>query len=139
MRPFWKVISLPFQFNSNSQILMIMFCNKFALGNTRCFDVKLITKTYAYENSWTLGTCQSKGGYANNNEYVEKCCLSPGSYILECKDSHGDGWHMGYIELDGSKYCESFTDGKKEINEITFEDTGIYKSNFTELNKIVSL
>ena len=116
---------------------MIIFCNKLDLGNTRCFDVKLITKSLAFENSWTLDSCQSKGGYANNNEYVEKCCLSPGSYILECKDSDGDGWHMGYIELDGTKYCESFTDGSKETNEITFQDSGMCKSNFTELIRII--
>ena len=103
---------------------MIIFCNKLDLGNTRCFDVKLITKSYASENSWTLDSCQSKGGYANNNEYVEKCCLSSGIYNLKCKDSYADGWHTGYIEVNGTKYCESFIKGE-EIIEITIQGNGI--------------
>ena len=54
----------------------------------------------------------SNGGYGNNAEYTEQCCLTPGNYNLECKDSYGDGWNGGYIEVKGEKYCGSFSTGR---------------------------
>jgi len=89
---------------------------------TKCFEVKLTTANYGEEISWTLGSCESDGSYGNDEEYWQKCCLKPGSYFLACKDNYGDGWHGGYIEVDGIKYCESFTSGDKETNEIIVQD-----------------
>ena len=97
---------------------------------TKCFEVKLTTANYGNEISWTLGSCESNGSYGNNGEYTQQCCLMPGRYNLACKDSYGDGWHGGYIEVDGIKYCESFTSGNEETSEIIVQDGGKYFSIF---------
>ena len=47
------------------------------------------------------------------------------SYNLECKDSYGDGWNGGYIEMGGINYCESFS-GREETTEIVLQDNGKY-------------
>ena len=94
--------------------ILIMFCIWFSTEDDVCFDVKLTTVNYGSEISWSLGSCQSNGGYGNNAEYTEQCCLTPGNYNLECKDSYGDGWNGGYIEVKGEKYCESFSTGGEE-------------------------
>ena len=88
--------------------------------------MKLTTVKWGNEISWTLGSCESEGGYGNNVEYTQKCCLGPGNYSLECKDSYGDGWHNGYIEVSGVKYCESFTSGYEETSQIVVQDGGKY-------------
>ena len=74
-----------------------------------CFEVTLTTKSYASEISWSLGKCSSNSSYSDNQEYTQQCCLEPGHYSLECIDSYGDGWHGGYIKVDGIKHCESFS------------------------------
>ena len=86
--------------------------------------MKLTTKSYGLEISWTLGSCTSEGGYDDDNEYVEQCCLSPGSYNLKCKDSAGDGWQGGYIEVDGAIYCGSFTSGSEDTIEMKIQGSG---------------
>jgi len=86
-----------------------------------CFDVKLTTVNHGSEISWRLGSCQSNGGYGNNAEYTEQCCLTPGNYNLECKDSYGDGWNGGYIEVKGEKYCEILSTGREETVPIIIE------------------
>ena len=98
----------------------------FSPDNDVCFDVKLTIVKYGKEISWNLGSCQSNGGYVNNAEYTEQCCLEPGNYNLECKDSYGDGWNGGYIEVNGEKHCESFTSGSVETSQIIIESNGKY-------------
>ena len=56
----------------------------------------------------------------------------PGRYNITCKDSRANGWHGGYIEVDGIKYCESFTSGDEETNEIIVKDDGKYFSIFLD-------
>ena len=43
------------------------------------------------------------------------CQLTPGSYTVKCMDSYGDGWHGGFIKIDGQKYCEDFKSGHKKV------------------------
>ena len=102
----------------------------FSSDDDVCFDVKLTTVRFGSEISWNLKpsitaikepSCQSNGGYGNNAEYTEQCCLAPGNYNLECKDSYGDGWHGGYIEVNGERYCESFSTGSEETSQIIIE------------------
>ena len=76
-----------------------------------CKNVKVVTKSYGWENTWALGACESKETYQSNKEMTQECCQAPGTYELECKDSHGDGWHGGYLEIQGKKYCEDFRGG----------------------------
>ena len=81
--------------------------------------MKLTTLNYGNEISWNLGSCQGNGGYGNYAEYIEQCCLPTGSYTLQCKDSANNGWHGGYIEVDGQKYCDNFLGGNVETSQIT--------------------
>ena len=81
--------------------------------------MQLTTVNYGSEISWSLGSCQSNGGYGNNAEYTEQCCLTPGNYNLECKDSYGDGWHGGYLQIGDSdvNLCKDFTEGSSKVVE----------------------
>ena len=93
-------------------------------GYTTCLNVRLTTKSYGRANSWTLGSCRSDGGYRSYNNYTQKCCVSPGNYDLVCKDSQGDGWHSGYIEIGDAKYCENFGSGTTYTSEINIPERG---------------
>ena len=74
---------------------------------------------YGHENAWSLGTCVSDDGrYRENNVYTEECCLDAGKYTLNCDDSYKDGWHGGFIEIQGKQYCEDFTEGHQQSQEI---------------------
>ena len=79
-----------------------------------CGKIKVRTENWGYENSYAIGTCVSKQQYRSRKNYEEECCLAPGNYNLDCKCSWGDGWHGGYVEIDGVKYCDGFRTGHKE-------------------------
>jgi len=79
----------------------------------RCMNIKIRTEAWGNENSYAIGTCVSKQQYRSRKNYQEECCLAPGNYNLDCKCSWGDGWHGGYLEIDGAKYCEGFRSGHK--------------------------
>jgi hypothetical protein len=89
-----------------------------------CFAVSLTTKNYGDETSWTLGECSSTSLHASWSTAEAECCLPPGEYTLECKDSYADGWHGGYITINGISYCGSFSGGSSETHEVLVgEDT----------------
>ena len=52
--------------------------------------------------------------YTNYYDYVEECCLQPGTYTLDCKCTYGDGWHGGYVEIAGVRYCDDFLFGSNQ-------------------------
>ena len=56
----------------------------------------------------------SKQSYQSRSDYEEECCLAPGTYNMDCKCTWGDGWHGGYLEIDGVKYCDDFRTGHKK-------------------------
>ena len=56
--------------------------------------------------------------HENHKTHEAECCLPAGEYTLECKDSYGDGWHGGYITIDGKDYCDAFRKGDLETHEI---------------------
>ena len=33
---------------------------------------------------------------------------------MDCKCSYGDGWHGGYLEINGVRYCDDFSSGHKQ-------------------------
>ena len=70
--------------------------------------IKIYTYAWGNENSYTIGSCASTKQYADSQIYEEDCTLAPGSYNLVCKCSYGDGWHGGFIEIDGVVYCKNF-------------------------------
>ena len=79
----------------------------------------MVTKKYGEENSWTFGKCRSSQVYGNNQIYTEECCQKAGSYPISCKDSAKDGWHGGYLEIEGTKYCKDFKDGLVKTEDAT--------------------
>ena len=93
--------------------------------STNCFGVELTTASYGAENSWSLGSCSSAQTYGDDNDYIEQCCLVPGSYTLTCMDSYGDGWHGGFIVIQGQTYCEYFNSGSSATEEVIIQ-TGKY-------------
>ena len=50
--------------------------------------------------------------------YTEECCLDAGKYTLNCDDTYKDGWHGGFIEIQGKQYCEDFTEGHQKSQDI---------------------
>ena len=85
-----------------------------------CFEVKLTTKGFTDEISWNLGECSGLGPYSGPSS-IHQCCIAPGTYQLECKDTYGDGWRGGYIEVDGKRYCENFINGFIMSAQITIQ------------------
>ena len=43
---------------------------------------------------------------------------------LHCIDSFDDGWHGGYIQINGTRYCEDFTNGQEKAVQVSV--IGIY-------------
>ena len=56
---------------------------------------------------------EKTGGYENHAEYTQECCLPEDqeSFLVTCTDAFGDGWHGGYLEINGEQYCANFTNG----------------------------
>ena len=86
----------------------------------------MTTKSYGVEISWSLGTCSSVENYYSNTEYIEECCLNTDEFTLKCKDSFGDGWQGGFIEIQGTKYCEDFTAGTEKSIQIDINASSKY-------------
>ena len=83
-----------------------------------CTDITIVTLAWGNENTWTFGDCKSSHKYNWDAVYTEECCQPEGTYELDCTDSYGDGWHGGYIEIGGTKYCESFTTGYEQNHDV---------------------
>ena len=85
-----------------------------------CTTIKIVTKRWGNENSWTFGECSSAQEYGNRQVYTEECCQLAGNYHLVCKDSYGDGWHNGYIQIggEGKKWCKDFKSGSEQSQEV---------------------
>merc|ERR1711997_883823 len=81
------------------------------------------TKRWGNENSWTFGNCASGQVYGNNQIYTEECCQPEGDYQLVCKDEYGDGWHGGFLRINGERYCKKFKNGHEKVKEVTMSGT----------------
>ena len=93
----------------------------FFLVQTTCKTVRIQTKSWGYENSYDLGKCGSQQIYHKNfMSYEEECCQPAGLYTLTCKCSYGDGWHGGYLEINGTNYCEDFKHGYSKLVTVNF-------------------
>ena len=86
-----------------------------------CTDIKIVTMDHGSQNSWNFGTCNSASGtqYSSFGTVIESCCQPRGQYTLNCMDNSGDGWHGGYIEIAGAKYCDSFLSGSSASFAVT--------------------
>ena len=83
-----------------------------------CTDIKIVTEYWGSEISWTFGNCTSNQVYEDSQIYTEECCQLEGDYRLLCKDSYGDGWNGGYLEIDGTQYCTNSDFGSGHEHEI---------------------
>ena len=109
-------------------------------GNS-CFNVTTVVKHFRGEMSWTIGC---KGDSCNGVEchsdkfkamigpgkFEQECCLPDhiNDYAIKCHDAYGDGWHGGYLEINGEKYCENFDRGHEMFDtlpNISYNPTGM--------------
>lgn len=80
----------------------------------------IVTKDYGVENSYEFGSCKSQQKYEDDKLYEERCCMKKGTYTLKCMDApYDDGWHGGYITIDGENYCDDFTSGNEKTAQVT--------------------
>lgn len=95
-----------------------------------CFDVKTVTKAWGNEIDWTIGCkdsacreCTSNLDFGNNQEYTQECCLPEDEeeFIINCKDTYGDGWHGGYLEINENLYCDDFLSGTEQQEQMPNE------------------
>ena len=98
-----------------------MICFQFCTFSIRsqsfsdiCKVILIRTEYWGDENSYSIGSCGAKQEYSDSSQYSEECCLVPGTYTMDCKDSYGDGWHGGYLKIHGVKYCDDFKNGHKQ-------------------------
>jgi len=124
---YWSACSVSdFTAYINQQQQFCLPLLKPAPSNDICKTIKVTTKKWGYEISWTFGpkctSLEPKIKYASNAEATPyECCQPAGEYELDCQDSYGDGWHGGYIEIGGQKYCEDFTSGQSKNQTISFQ------------------
>ena len=85
---------------------------------------QLQQKNDGLENSWTIGACTNARAYESRQTYTESCCIDAGSYTLTCYDNFGDGWNGGFIKIQGQRYCEDFTSGHQEQNDVYISYAG---------------
>ena len=99
-----------------------------------CFNVKTVTGDHGIENSWNIGCvdhycqiCINERKFDLHNTYDRECCLfeDQKEYNINCYDSYKDGWHGGYLEINGVKYCEDFLEGYMANYTMTKSNTGI--------------
>ena len=65
-----------------------------------------------FGRGWQIGSCYGpKNGfnYSSNETHYDRCCLTPGTYTLICKNTKSKyGWGNARFEIDGKQYCDDF-------------------------------
>ena len=87
----------------------------------------LTTKDFGNEIQWSLSeNCSSdytyddyydEIGYADNQDHVKHCCVTDGIYNVVCRDHGNDGWHGGYLTINGTRFCDDW--GEYEDDQIS--------------------
>ena len=81
----------------------------------------MTTKYNADLLHWIFGPCSKSREYANDNTYIEKCCVRPGNHTLTCLNTKQPyGWKKGTIEINGHEYCGDFI-GFKAMRRVTIK------------------
>jgi len=85
-----------------------------------CFNVTTATQARGNEVEWTIG-CRDEGCiecgsdiiFGDNEKVTKVCCMPdyPERYVVNCINPFGYGWHGGYLEINGKRYCEEFIEG----------------------------
>ena len=74
-----------------------------------CHDIRLKTKYDAHLISWELGPCRSIHVFENYMEYIQRCCVPPGTQTLTCINKEKDeGWKSASLEYQSRIYCNDF-------------------------------
>ena len=101
-------------------------------GEDECSLGEVVINTWMFpeEMKWEIQTTSgsvvcSGGGYHGSTYWysslVAKCGLSMNTtYKLFCKDSYGEGWEGGSIQIASSKFCETYDWGKGKEHSIQF-------------------
>ena len=107
-----------------------MYANEFSgllidYDERKCHTIKIRTEDYGSENSFKIKrgsktVCGSHQRYSDHANFEEECCMVPGTYTIDCECSYGDGWHGGYLEVDGTRYCEDFLSGITKSVTVSF-------------------
>jgi hypothetical protein len=58
----------------------------------------------------------SMGSLANHQVYTYSVCLTVGAHIAALLDSYGDGWHGGYLTINGVDYGKEFLGGASQTH-----------------------
>jgi len=82
-----------------------------------CRTFEMVTKYYANEISWNLAGC-SGSDYGDNQRISFQCCIGVGHHDLTCDDYWYNGWHSGYLIIQGVRYCEGFRSGGTQVESV---------------------
>ena len=84
-----------------------------------CFDIKVtIEEAYDHKITWRVGSCSSSYRYREKIEYLERCCLHPGDYIISCHNERNEGWNKAHLDILGHQYCDNFL-GYEAMRRVT--------------------
>ena len=77
-------------------------------------NMQMQTLSFGGESTWEITNLDevlcSGGPYTSDTFFeITDCQLAGGDYTLRCIDSYGDGWHGGYVTINGIIYCEDLT------------------------------
>lgn len=67
-----------------------------------------------FSPEWRMGSCYGPklGGfseYVPTEVHIDKCCLPPGKYTLNCKNTKSKyGWGNYIFTINGKRYCDDF-------------------------------
>ena len=86
-------------------------------------QVGLRTKYETRDISWSVSpTCASQDelAVASNALYKKDCPLVVGqSYTIECTSYTGEGWNSNLLIIENNAYCQNFTIGIEETENVT--------------------
>jgi len=104
--------------------MLLLFLITFSFAKD-CVNVEFETTTFSwgYECTWKVdgrdAMCSSSRSFSSYSVRTETCCLTPGTHNFNCFDSWGDGWHGGYVTVNGQKLCHDFNYGRKKSTVFT--------------------
>ena len=78
----------------------------------------------SFSPEWRMGSCFGpKLGwtYLSNETHYDRCCLTPGTYTLICKNTKSKyGWGKADFKIDGKRYCDDFV-GLKAMRTVSIK------------------
>ena len=63
-----------------------------------------------FSPEWRMGSCFGpRTTYTSGRTYYDRCCLTPGTYTLTCKNTKSKyGWGNSNFTIGGKRYCDDF-------------------------------